>query len=478
MNRMTLTLLTRSMMDRRFSLGLIVLALAAAVALYISVQNIQRMTRASFENSVANVDLVVAARSSDIQILLNAVFGIGETNSLMSADSVAAVSKLAPIAWHVPVSLGDSHKGFRVIGTTNDMFKHVLKNSQTDAGFGGVLEVVIGIDMASTLGYAVGDAIVLQHGVGDYGAEHDDLPFKIVHVLRRTGTPFDRVAFIPLQASEAIHRGWRGGQRLINLTADQVEKTTPAPHRKGHHEDDHHEGDHHEGDHHEGDHHEGDHHEGDHHEGDHHEGDHHEGDHHEGDHHESEDHNHAHGPSGIDAMFIGLKDKRSVVRVQRQIADYHQEALLAVIPGVTLARIWQVIGFADRGFMVINVLIIVLVLLSMVAMTALSADNRRREMAILRALGASPRRLVGLMIGEAVLLAVAAALFGLAIAFGLSSAAYGILAERYGLIADTRFYWTDARVALYLVPAAILANLVPAARLYRNSVSDGIMVKR
>ena len=177
-------------------------------------------------------------------------------------------------------------------------------------------------------------------------------------------------------------------------------------------------------------------------------------------------------------MFIGLKDKRSVVRVQRQIADYHQEALLAVIPGVTLARIWQVIGFADRGFMVINVLIIVLVLLSMVAMTALSADNRRREMAILRALGASPRRLVGLMIGEAVLLAVAAALFGLAIAFGLSSAAYGILAERYGLIADTRFYWTDARVALYLVPAAILANLVPAARLYRNSVSDGIMVKR
>ena len=239
MNKMTLILMGRSIFDRRFSLSLIVLALAAAIALYISVQNIQRMTRASFENSVANVDLVVSARSSDLQILLNSVFGIGQTTGLVSAESVADIADLPQTGWHVPVSLGDSHRGFRVIGTTNEMFIRVLKDSNGDAAFDDVLDTIVGADVATALGYAEGDAIVLQHGVGDYGAAHDDLPFRIHKVLARSGTPFDRAVFIPLEASEAIHRGWRGGQKLMSMTPDQVAKTTPAPRREEPHHDEH-----------------------------------------------------------------------------------------------------------------------------------------------------------------------------------------------------------------------------------------------
>ena len=438
MNKIVLTLLGRSILDRRFSLNLIVLALAAAVALYISVQNIQRMTRVSFENSVANVDLVVSARSSDIQILLNSVFGIGQTTGLVSAESVADIADLPQLAWHVPVSLGDSHRGFRVIGTNNGMFTRVLKDSNGAAAFDNVLDTIIGADVATALGYAQGDAIVLQHGVGDYGAAHDDLPFRIHKVLARSGTPFDRAVFIPLEASEAIHRGWRGGQKLMSMTPEQVEKTTPAPRH-----DEHHEG------------------------------------HDEEYHDESHDeHEHAHGPSGIDAVFVGLKEKRKLVQVQRRITDYQAEPLTAVIPGVALARIWQIIGFADRGFMAINILIIGLVLLSMVAMTVLSADNRRREMAIFRALGAAPRVLVGLMIGEALLLSLAAVVLGIAFAMGLSAVAHDIMAARFGLTAEASFHLSDAWPAFYLVPAALIANLVPALRLYRNSINDGIMVRR
>lgn len=437
MNRLVANLLAQSILDRRFSLSLIVLALAAAVALYISVQNIQRMTRASFENSVANVDLVVSARSSDIQILLNSVFGIGQTTGLVSSQSVVNIADLPQVAWHVPVSLGDSHRGFRVIGTNNGMFTRVLKDSNGKAAFGNVLDAIIGADVATALGYAQGDAIVLQHGVGDYGAAHDDLPFRIHEVLVRSGTPFDRAVFIPLEASEAIHRGWRGGQKLMSMTPDQVEKTTPAP-RHDEHPDEHH--------------------------------------------HEEEDHDdddkHAHGPGGIDAVFVGLKEKRTLVQVQRRITDYEVEALTAVIPGVALASIWQIIGFVDRGFMAINILIIGLVLLSMVAMTVLSADNRRREMAIFRALGAAPRVLVGLMIGEAFLLSLASVVVGIAFAMGLSTVAHNIMSARFGLMAETSFYMSDAWLAFYLIPAALIANLVPAIRLYRNSINDGIMVRR
>ena len=438
MNKMTLILMGRSIFDRRFSLSLIVLALAAAIALYISVQNIQRMTRASFENSVANVDLVISARSSDLQILLNSVFGIGQTTGLVSVESVKNIADLPQTGWHVPVSLGDSHRGFRVIGTTNEMFIRVLKDSNGDAAFDEVLDTIVGADVAAALGYAEGDAIVLQHGVGDYGAAHDDLPFRIHKVLARSGTPFDRAVFIPLEASEAIHRGWRGGQKLVSMTPDQVAKTTPAPRREEPHDE--HNDEHHE-------------------------------EHHEG-------HEHGHGPDGIDAVFIGLKEKRTVVQMQRLISEFETEALTAVIPGVALARIWQIIGFADRGFMAINLLIIGLVLLSMVAMTVLSADNRRREMAIFRALGASPRVLVGLMIGEALLLSLAAVVLGIAFAVGLSAIAHEAMAARFGLTAEAAFYFSDIWVAFYLVPAALVANLVPAMRLYRNSINDGIMVRR
>ena len=479
MNSLVLGLLGRSLLNRRFSLGLIVVALAAAVALYVSVQNIQRMTRVSFENSIAKVDLVAAARGSDIQILLHTVFGIGESAALMSAESAEAVAALPQVAWRVPVSLGDSHRGFRVIGTTDGMFDHVLAGRQSRAlGFAKVLEAVIGADVAAALGYAEGDGLVLQHGVGDYGAAHDDLPFRIAAVMQPTGTPFDQAIFIPLQASEAIHRGWRGGRRLVEMTPEQVEMALSEP--RDDHDDEHHDEHHDEHAHDEHDAHDDEHH--DEHDAHHDEHGHdaHHGEHDEHDEHDAHEDEHAHagGPGAVDAVFLGLHDRRALVQVQRRIAEFEGESLTAVIPGVTLSRVWQIIGAADRGFRAINLLIVGLVLLSMAAMTVLSADNRRREMAVLRALGAAPRTLAGLLIAEAVLLSLAAALLGIGMAAGLSAVGQEFLSARFGLQADASFYWADGLVGLYLVPAAVLANLVPAVRLYRNTVSDGIMVER
>ena len=447
MNSLSLNLLLRSLYDRRFSLSLIVLALAAAVALFISVQNVQRMTRDGFENTIANVDLVVASRGSDIQVLLNAVFGIGSTNSLMDAQSVRDIADLPEMAWHVPVSLGDSHRGFRVIGTTDAMFAHVLADGDQRYRFNKIFSVALGADVAARLNYAAGDRLVLQHGLGDYGAAHDDLSFEVDRILQRTSTPFDRAIFIPLQATEAIHRGWRGGRRIISLKPEHIDalnRDKEAEHQlEGHEHNDDLEHDHH--------------------------------DHHDDARSETE---HMHGPTGIDAVFFGLKDQRSVVQVQREIADYEAENLMAVIPGITLSRIWQIIGLVDRGFVAINILIIGLVLLSMVAMTVLSADNRRREMSILRALGAAPRFLVGMLTLEALFISISALVLGIVFAGVLSLVARDILSAQFGLMSEQGFALSDAYLALYLVPTALLANVFPAVRLYRNSINDGIMVKR
>ena len=492
MNAQMLTLLRGSLANRAFSLGLIVVTLACAVALYVGVQNVQRLTRASFENSISGVDLVVAARGSDVQILLNTVFGLGASGNLVSDETVAAVADMPEVAWVVPLALGDSHRGFRVLGTSPDFFERVIPSPSSGALFlaGGafeqVLEAVVGADVAEALGYMPGDKLVLQHGLGDYGAAHDDLPFRVHGVLARTGTPFDRTVLVSVEAIEAIHRGWRNGQQLVELSPEQVEKSKNARRMNiitkmdttgrritkmnitgrsitkmnttgrsitkmsttgrsitkmsttgrritgrsitG------------------------------------------------GEHH---DHAHAGGLDALDGFFVGLTERRNVVRVQRNIADYEPEPLTAVIPGVTLAQIWQIIGVADRGFRAVSLLVIALVLLAMTAMTVLSTDSRRREMAILRALGASPSTLVGLILAEALFLAICASAMGLGLAIGVSVLAQQWLTQTIGLVATAMLPgWREMVIVAYIIPAALVAGLVPALRLYRRTVQDGIMVER
>ena len=447
MNAQKLTLLRGSLANRGFSLVLIVVTLACAVALYVGVQNVQRLTRASFENSISGVDLVVAARGSDVQILLNTVFGLGSSGNLVSDETVYHIADMPEVAWVVPLALGDSHRGFRVLGTSPEFFERVLLAPSSKALFaaGGsfeqVLEAVVGADIADALGYQLGDKIVLQHGMGDYGAAHDDLPFRVHGVLARTGTPFDRTVLVSVEAIEAIHRGWRNGQQLVELSPEQVEKPEDAHEDAHHHEDEHHGEEHHGEEHH--------------------------------------DHAHAGGLDALDGIFVGLTERRNVVRVQRKIADYEVEPLTAVIPGVTLAQIWQIIGIADRGFRAVSVLVIALVLLAMTAMTVLSTDSRRREMAILRALGASPSMLVGLILAEALFLAICASVLGLGLAIGVSAIAQQWLTQTFGLVATGILPgWEETAIVAYIVPAALVAGLVPALRLYRRTVQDGIMVER
>ena len=448
MNVQMLTLMRGSLANRAFSLTLIVVTLACAVALYVGVQNVQRLTQASFENSISGVDLVVAARGSDVQILLNTVFGLGVSSNLVSDETVISVADMAEVAWVVPVALGDSHRGFRVLGTSPEFFDRVIPRPSngalfvTGAPFEQALQAVVGADVAAALGYQLGDKIVLQHGMNDYGAAHDDLPFRVHGVLARTGTPFDRTVLVSVEAIEAIHRGWRNGQQLVALSPEQVEK----PIKPDAHEDEHHEGEHH-------------------------------GEEHHGD--EHHDHAHVGGLDALDAVFVGLNDRRNVVRVQRKIAEFEAEPLSAVIPGVTLAQIWQIIGVADRGFRTVSILVIALVLLAMTAMTVLSTDSRRREMAILRALGAAPSTLVGLILAEALFLAICASALGLGLAIGLSALAQQWLTQTIGLVASGVLPgWQEMVIVVYIIPAALVAGLVPALRLYRRTVQDGIMVER
>ena len=215
----------RSALNRRGTLALVMLSIALATALLLGLERLRTDIRGSFSQSVSGTDLVVGARTSPVQLMLLAVFRVGGATHDMRMDSLQAIAQHRAVAWVVPLSLGDSHRGRPVLGTTPAYFEHfaygdqqklVLAQGRAFAGtLDGLYEAVIGAELAQSLGYRLGQKITLSHGNAEVLAqEHADKPFTVVGVLARTGTPVDRTVHVSLQAIEAIHLDWAGGAPL------------------------------------------------------------------------------------------------------------------------------------------------------------------------------------------------------------------------------------------------------------------------
>ena len=208
----------RSAWNRRFTLALTVLSIALSTFLLLGVERIRTELRENFSSSVSGTDLIVGARTGSSQLLLYSVFRIGAATNNMQWKSVQALAAHPGVDWVVPLSLGDSHRGFAVLAprppTSSTSTTATASRSQLREGkpFGELFDAVVGAEVADQLGYHVGQKITLAHGSGELNvAEHADKPFTVVGVLARTGTPVDRTVHIGLQAMEAIHLEWAGG---------------------------------------------------------------------------------------------------------------------------------------------------------------------------------------------------------------------------------------------------------------------------
>lgn len=407
----------RSAWNRRHTLGLTLIAIALSVALLLGVDRVRQDARASFGQSVSGTDLVVGARTSPVQLMLYAVFRIGEATANMSWAGYEKISAHPLVAWAVPLALGDSHRGYSVVGTTRDYFDRFsygagkkLAYAQGKA-FSTVFEAVIGADVAQRLGYRAGDRIVLNHGAGDVDlAEHSDKPFTVTGVLSRTGTPVDRSVHVPLEAIEAIHLDWQGGAPIpgVAIAPEHVTKFDLRP-------------------------------------------------------------------KAITAMLVGLKNRAGVFRVQRHVNELKDEALVAVLPAVALDQLWQVVGVAERVLLAVSAMVVAVGLAGLVAVVLAGLNERRRELAILRSVGARPRDIFFLLTLEAMGVTVAGALLGVMLLAALTALLAPLAASQYGLVLEPRLI---ARSELALLAAVvgvgILASLIPGYRAYRLSLADGL----
>jgi putative ABC transport system permease protein len=413
-------LAAKSLWNRRLTSALVVISIALSVALLLGVERLRTQARSSFANTLSGTDLIVGARGSPINLLLYSVFRIGDPTNNVRWASYQAIAAHPQIAWTVPLSLGDSHRGFRVLGTTGEYFQYYrygrsqLLQWVEGREFTDVFDAVLGAEVADRLGYRLGQSMVIAHGAGEVSfALHDDKPFRVVGILARTGTPVDQTVHVSLAGIEAIHADWQGGAPIPGqrLSAEQVRQLDLTP-------------------------------------------------------------------KTITAFLVGLQSRIAIFRMQREINEFAAEPLLAILPGLTLQQLWDVLGVAENALLVVSGLVVLVGLTVMLTALLTGLNERRREMAILRAVGARPGQIFTLMLGESLALTLCGAAFGVLLLQGGLLWAGPILEGRLGL---TIAGWPPSNYEWMLLMAVLgcglLAGLFPAWRAYRYSLADGMTLR-
>jgi|TARA_B110000908_G_scaffold101652_1_gene119870 putative ABC transport system permease protein len=407
-----------SLIARALTVGMTILAIALSVALFLGVEKIRTGAKASFADTISGTDLIVGARSGSVQLLLYSVFRIGNATNNLTWESYQDIANRREVEWIVPISLGDSHRQFRVMGTTPEFFeRYKYRSGQSLAVRDGVImddlyDTVIGADVAATLGYDVGDPIVVAHGLASF-SEHKDQPFRVSGILEKTGTPVDRTVIVGLRAIEAIHVDWQGGGQIQGQStpADAVRQMELEP-------------------------------------------------------------------KAVTAALVGVKGRLQVFGLQRSINEYPEEPLLAILPGVALQELWQIVGIAETALIGVSAMVVITAMIGMMATIFSSLNERRREMAIFRAMGARPRVVLGLLVLEAVLMASLGAIFGLALLYVGLFIGQPLIDSAFGLwLPIEPPTLREAWVMLCVIAAGAIVSMVPALRAYRMSLADGMMVR-
>lgn len=430
----------RSLLNRKATVLLTVLSVAVAVFTLLGVEHIRQQAKTSFTSTVSGTDLIVGARTSPVNLLLYSTFRIGNPTNNVRWDSYQHFAGHRLVEWAVPIALGDSHRGYRVMGTTNDYFEHFRYGQRKPLAFAAgrsfteTYGAVLGADVAASLQYQLGDELVLAHGLGQTSfAMHSSEPFTVVGVLQPTGTPVDQTVLVALAGLEAVHDD--GGH----------EQHDEHPEPANQHDEEHAHAHAPQGEEHG---------------------------------HGHEPHHEEHVPAEITAFMLGLRAKAAAFTLQRDINNYEQEPLTAILPGVALTQLWQMMGSVERVLRLISLLVFAASMLGLSAMLMASMRERRREISVLRAIGAGPGFVFFILQAEALLMVAAgtvAALAALQLGFPLLEDA---ITRNFGVaIAGDFITFATAKTLGWIAVATVMVALFPAVSAYRQSLHGGLSQK-
>ena len=406
--------LFKSIWSRILPTSLVTISLMASMVLLLSIERIQQGAEEGFNQSISGVDAIIGPRSSSLELVLYTVFHLGRPTNNITTKTIDEIKLRNDIDWIVPIALGDSHKGFRVIATDSNYFEHIKYGSNKSLNvlegriFSEISEVVLGADVASKLNYEIGTSIQITHGSSEsIGSKHDDFSFIVTGILDKTATPIDQAIFLDLRGYELLHLGWQSGRKVFSL--DNIDLSAIP-------EDD-------------------------------------------------------LNPKTITAAFVGLKSKLTLFNFTKSIREYRSEAISAVIPGIALSQLWSIVGLVDKGFELLSWIIIAISLIAMITLIIASLENRKQEMTIYRANGASPIFLGGIVIYEALIIGLVAIVGAILIVTIVTYFATNQLNLALGITPSFKLVSLgEIRIFTIILLAGVLSSLIPAIMVFRKNL--------
>jgi len=427
------SLAIKSFRNRKLSVGLAIASITLSVALLLSVEILRSEAKSSFASTVSGTDLIVGARGGSVNLLLYSVFRIGNPTNNIEWHSYEEISALPGVKWSIPLSMGDSHAGFRVVGTDGNYFEHYRYardrrlGLQQGAWFGDEDEIVLGAEVAASLGYRLSDKVIVAHGAGDESfIKHADEPFRVVGILAATGTPVDRTLYVSLAGFDHMHEAWQTDEDghdhdPLAVTASAEGHTDEAQHTEDEHHDE---------------------------------------------------------EYSISAFLLGLESRAAAIGLQRRINQFEYEPLSAILRGVTLLELWEIVGLVEHTLRAISIFVVIVGLSSLLIILMTSINERRREMAILRALGARPGHVFALILGEAIAITLSGIGLGILLVCGIFMLGQGWIASRFGLFIELNLLTPNLVYGLLLITLiGCLIGLIPGIRMYRYSLVDGMTIR-
>ncbi len=413
--RILLHIAFKSLLNRKITIILTIVSLTLSISLFLSIDTLRLGTKKSFFGNVKSGDLILGAKSGEIQLILYSLFQIGSPTNNISWQSYQTFSKHPEVSWTIPISLGDSHKQFRVMGTNNNYFKYFnyRKNKKLEFSQGeklnNIFDVVIGSDVQKSLNYKLQDNIIIAHGISSQSL-HDEFPFKVTGILKKTGTAADRLVIVSLEALEAIHKDWKTG---IKLPSKKEAKTYLQ--------------------------------------------------------------NENLDPKEITAAIVKIKSPIKIFKIQREINNFELEPLQAVIPGIALSKLWQIVSVTENIMLSISSMVIFTSLIGLITILYSNLNSRRHEMALLRIVGASPKNIFSLLLFESLIISLFSIIIAILLKQLLSLIFFPILDKNFGIYLEMQFLSIKDIYFLTLVLfSSIIVSIFPAFQAYKNSVNDGI----
>ena len=420
---------------RPLSTLLNVLILALGIATIIVLLLVSDRIQHNLTRNAQGVDLVVGAKGSPLQLILSAVYHIDAPTGNISIAEAETIMQDPAVAQAIPLALGDAYQGFRIVGTTHAYPAHFGGKPAQGRLWENVLEATLGAVVAREAGLDVGSTFYSAHGLGAGGEAHDEHPIEVVGVLAETGTILDRLLLTSMETIWEVH-GAHGDD-------DQ-------PHDDEDHSDDDHP---------------------------------HDDDHDDPVHDEeaasSQPVARSSSPPGMGPQAPKREYTAVLIRYASPLAALAfprfintETSLQAVAPAYETARLFDLLGVGFDAVRVFGFILVLVAVLSVFVALLNALKDRRYDLAMMRSLGASRRKLMAHVLLEGLLLAGMGTLLGLLLghlaAAGIGSAVeqtQGLALGGFGFVAE------EFIVVTLALGAGILAAIIPAYQAYRTDIA-------